>query len=341
MSYYQRTVLLILMSLFILGCGRQHGSDPQATMTLCMNGTCSETQEFILGSSVSQSYDIQSSNGLNIGSNPDIQCPNINNAYFTVPPSIQNGKVILTTANDGNLDYPYSVTCSVSADNSASTSLSLTLIHPSNAGVYISLNNAQGAACSGILLGDKLVLTAAHCFDDGATPDKVYLSNGNSSILTALPIAISSYQTYPDYPNVAAYKDIAYLILNRKVDLSNFNLCIPNTLQGVTAGLNVTYYGYATQLFQSQNTTIVDPTNMPITQQNYDDYVRIINAPFPRAGDSGGPLVERGSPNKLIGLVQEISAQYVNAGQAASFTMLSNFKLWLEQNSGQSISACS
>jgi hypothetical protein len=221
--------------------------------------------------------------------------------------------------------------------------------------VHIQLKRADGtilpAGCSGVLVTNNLVLTAAHCFDADAgqavSPGVISLSAPGAAGTLSVTVNSANFQKYPDYPAVAAYKDIAWVKLASPITDRKQSICVSNNADAIvpfTTGSGATptavqFMGYATKVYLAKQTTIAAPTSYGgIGAANYQQFLRIVisGGPQPRAGDSGGPLIYNGH---LIGLVQETSAIYSGVGTGV-FTMVPAFTNWIETTAGESLPKC-
>ncbi|XP_052392645.1 complement factor B [Carassius gibelio] len=94
---------------------------------------------------------------------------------------------------------------------------------------------SRGSNCMGSLVSSSYILTAAHCFKEGDTPDKITVK-----LEKDLVVKVKNYTIHPNYrPTAKQHKgiqeyyefDVALILLEKAVEI-NFNLrpiCIPCT----------------------------------------------------------------------------------------------------------------
>ena len=90
--------------------------------------------------------------------------------------------------------------------------------------------------CGGTLVGDKYVVTAAHC-TDGASPSSLYVQLGDTSLDTdfesvAFTVPVAAIKQHPDYDSSTTANDISVLELQTAISLTEYpNIkpaCLPS-----------------------------------------------------------------------------------------------------------------
>ena len=167
------------------------------------------------------------------------------------------------------------------------------------------------SSCSGGILSDYVVVTAAHCLDDESgliskeiwvlPPGGVANRDSNGAYLQDPSwIQVDNTQITTTFQNVSANvedDDLAFLVLKRPLDL-RFNVLIPsedetNKLKSSNAALRLYGYGYI-----SDSGKTSDSPNYYIARFDSQRTVTVKNSGFATStdatsckGDSGGPVL--------------------------------------------------
>jgi hypothetical protein len=212
--------------------------------------------------------------------------------------------------------------------------------------------------CTGVVISEQLVLTAAHCFEGlGASSAAVYFPFATEGERSALVQGLEIHPSYDprlptDPTNVIPPSDLALLRLDRSIPagykpalVSEFDATKASN-QGLPARFLVSGYGVT---FSRNNRDGGKLRSATINLQQTDPKRYVIetfggtrSAPVGGcAGDSGAPLMELGQPaGRVLGVLStggEIAGRCVGTN---SFTDLRYYSAWLRSTAssqGQTI----
>lgn len=207
------------------------------------------------------------------------------------------------------------------------------------------VNGGAGGMCGAVWIGQRWVLTAAHCVEE-ATPDNSYVYAGitrQDEAVKANRIAVRRIVANPDFPEV--WKDIAVMELAADITSPLARPIRFATAADVKAGLTspgvevvATGWGGTNRdgdladSLQSLTTKVADTTRYEI---------RIApkgNRPPQGAcgGDSGGPCVVGDGTGGwiLAGLSSYITSFCGDPGSPSTYTRVSGFTSWIQQTTG-------
>lgn len=170
------------------------------------------------------------------------------------------------------------------------------------AAVLIAARNArtkQAAACCGVLIGPRAVLTAAHCVDgfDHWEVTAPYAKGGPQQAVT------NTGRVYPGFNRKTFEGDVAVLILDRAVELDRYPplTAEPHPLETALVVVGRTRNGQAdSRLFATQN-------SLSAVRGNLHLYGGL--PPVAEPGDSGGPVFTRRPEPELVALVTGTRAE--------------------------------
>ena len=216
--------------------------------------------------------------------------------------------------------------------------------------------------CGGTLVGDKYVITAAHCTDENL-PEDLFVRVGDTSFdtiyeATAITVAVQRIKQHPNYSQQSGYpvNDIAVLELATPVSLHDYPnikpVCLPSAHakfpgNGLVSGWGTVHsysdgFGQADSYLNSWlhevEVTVFEDSNCGAMNASMTDDMLCagLNEGGKDAcqGDSGGPLVaadkDQNNAQSLIGVVSW------GKGCAAPdalgmYAEVSHFTDWLKQ----------
>ena len=212
--------------------------------------------------------------------------------------------------------------------------------------------NLQNQGCGGTLVGDKYVITAAHCTDGWSASD-LFIRVGDTSLdssfeATAFTIAVASIKQHPNYDSSVIANDISVLELATAVDLHAYPNIKPACLpaagalfpgDSIVSGWGTVGSGsYLNSWLHEVNVTIfADGDCGSMNSYMTDDMMCAgVKAGGKDAcqGDSGGPLIAadpaQGNRMTLVGVV---SWGFGCAAEDALgiYAEVSHFSSWLNQ----------
>ena len=192
--------------------------------------------------------------------------------------------------------------------------------------VLLNMRTAQGnptGACTGTVVAPRVVLTAAHCLDEGVSVVRVWVGSGPE-------IVAQSFVSYPNYSfNVPGVYDVGVVIMAEDLPRTPISIL---TSRDARLGETAILAGWgrdenaATATLRAGSTTISSVTA---------DALQTVYAPPSSSvcqGDSGGPiLLSEGGAWVIGGITSATSATVCNTGtnfyQAVRHPSVRNFIL--------------
>ena len=184
--------------------------------------------------------------------------------------------------------------------------------------ILVQLGPDRAAACTGSIINDRFIMTAAHCVFPGDAskqiPDNVLAFKGPScltEIRGTIPMTVKQIHKHPGYKDRAdSADDIALLELWNPLEFSNTfrPICIPNYSgydNYIAAGYGKTNFGFLlinSKCLKEAELEAADPQNCKEMASSFDSSKSICVGGGNAAacsGDSGGALMTRTTDGRL------------------------------------------
>eukprot|EP00210_Caulerpa_lentillifera_P000126 g121.t1 len=176
----------------------------------------------------------------------------------------------------------------------------------------VSLRNSDRHVCSGVLVGQYTVLTAAHCVDPRFNTDilpSLWLNSTHSDVPSDATVFRESVEVvrHPNYSiRDASRYDIAILTMNQTVLSLRPMRIYPLNTEPPTAGRRLSFLGYIRLTTGGAISTglhigrleILDPESCANVQINFAEIIMLcISESLACTGEEGGPLfIDGGNP---------------------------------------------
>jgi len=209
--------------------------------------------------------------------------------------------------------------------------------------------------CGGVYFGGKIIITAAHCFDNG-DPDTIFLgvNNMKKNNVHVQQFEVIKKTIHPDYN--FPYNDIAVVEIDNipiESDLIK-PICLPNG-EVPKVGTKCIATGFGTTSFQGQASDQLQEVDVPIQdiekcKRNYaskvsyeiDNKGSMVCAGYDEGGkdacqgDSGGPLVcqRENSCNWYLAGITSFGKGCANAQLYGVYTNVTNYEDWIHSTIG-------
>jgi secreted trypsin-like serine protease len=159
----------------------------------------------------------------------------------------------------------------------------------------VGLVHGRSPFCSGVVVGARQVLTAAHCTIPPAPSLDVVLFGATVEDATAL-VAVESWERHPDYDAATLTHDLALVELAEEVDVPAVTTAAPRDR---VAGEQVTVVGFGVALpLGPRDTKRMGTARIAEVASGS---LRLVPAPdLPCGGDSGGPVFLAGDDELLL-----------------------------------------
>lgn len=208
--------------------------------------------------------------------------------------------------------------------------------------VYLSTNSS---VCSGVILDNTTILTAAHCLAGRTKADDIFVILGVPSkkqFSLDKKMRVKSFVIHPQYEDTALLNDLAIVKLAQPIAFNLKQDKISVYYDDVDAGVDafVTGWGLNPDGMLSQTVRTLQVTVFPdiaCTKKFGNDFkgVRQICAGSTNqdfcVGDSGGPLIimQKGVPY-LIGIVSYTGEQ-CSDGRPSVYTKMKTYRSFIEK----------
>ncbi|PZC73038.1 hypothetical protein B5X24_HaOG200521 [Helicoverpa armigera] len=230
--------------------------------------------------------------------------------------------------------------------------------NPYLAGLIITLVSNQMSICSGTLVSQKKVLTAAQCWSDGYQQGrKIEVVLGETQLFYSYRREVTGISVHPGYTSKPLSNDLAMLTLRYAVN--NYNYMSPvtlpfesdvnNTFAGI--GAKVSGFGKTSDWSQVGPKTDQQSVIVPVIDSWYECYYGLPQRPAYNTdkilctsgangfgtcgGDLGGPLVAPeyfNGTDVLIGVTSIQSNMGCQNGFSTGYMRVTAYLSWIKRN---------
>ena len=225
------------------------------------------------------------------------------------------------------------------------------------ASATVYFKNKNGSTCSGVLISERAVLTAAHCLN-ASTPEIVHIGYiiTNPNIQADNQFKVSKTILHESFDGKTLANDIALIILEKNVNLPYRPIRILDPSKKFEAGVPLTVLGFSPftrsmrqDIFETFSYKILynytqDANKLRrqnvISNRNLEaekkiEFVQVMGGICP--GDSGGPSLVylKGVPylygvNSFISSSQVQEEKYYDCEMVGASTVVASYRNWIE-----------
>ncbi|GBM50643.1 Clotting factor B [Araneus ventricosus] len=224
--------------------------------------------------------------------------------------------------------------------------------------VAIFNSNKQKQLCGGVVIDDRHVITASHCFAGRSLNPILYTVQIGEIVLGSSNISygVQEIKMHENYRARFYYDDIAIIRLTESLPRDVVPVCLPAE-DTLSEGDNVTVLGWGDLSFGGPSTKIlqeVDGLQVVSNKACNSKFKKISGIPFPRGitetflcagleeggkdacqGDSGGPLLHEFAQDQwaLVGVVS-FGYRCAEPGFPGVYTKVSAYLPWIQKYIG-------
>ncbi|XP_068903376.1 brachyurin-like [Tenebrio molitor] len=207
--------------------------------------------------------------------------------------------------------------------------------------------------CGGTIVGEKAILTAAHCLKD-STGFVIYLGTNNIGQENSNAVIVNSttYVAHPQYNSQNLENDIGIILLSSPITFNDNIKSIELATETLATYEETIAVGWGTTrnedtlpsdvLYHVSLVTLSNAACQRVYGTQIKDTMVCANGYGSEGicrGDSGGPLVQKNSEGKdiLVGVASFFSGYGCDTNDPSGFTRTYEYSAWIKEASAASI----